>query len=345
MSDGPGTSEPSPDGDRPVLLLAPAHRPPDDEACIDLLAGEDPAAANVVSVTLEATPDERLAVWQREVGDALPNRATVVDAGSGADPESQAVASDEFPRMDVDVLPEHADLMDLCLSIACTLGEWRSSEGRTVLCLHSLSTALRRFEPERVIGFVNGLNALCERLGVRAHHHLDPDGHDEETIATLRPLYGTVVEHVPDDGWIVSADDRSDAEPSFRETTAPPGGAARTDPERPETVPMPYSFDSVVDLISQPRRRTLLYVLRSCRCDQIPFDRLIDLVDERERSIPRRRSDRSRGDLEISLGHVHLPKLDDIGVVDYDAAGGVVRYHRNRGLESCVRYVETLELG
>lgn len=345
MSDRSGASERFPGGDSSVLLLAPAHGSSDDDACIDMLAGADPSAANVVSVTLDATPDERLSVWQREAGNTRPNRVRIVDAGSGAPPGSQAVASDEFPEIGVDALPEHADLLDLSLSIACTLGEWRAADGRTALCLHSLSTALRRFDRDRVIGFVDGLNTLCERLGVPAHHHLDPDEDDAETVATLRPLYGSVVEYASDGGWIVSADDGSGPDPSFRETSAPPGGAARTDSARPETIPMPYSFDSVIDLISDPRRRTLLYALRENRRDEYPVDRLIDLVDERERAIPRREPERSREELEVSLGHVHLPKLDELGVVDYDTDAGTVRYHRNRALESCIRYVETLELG
>ncbi|WP_348610933.1 DUF7504 family protein [Halobaculum rarum] len=345
MSDGASVPDRFPGGNSSVLLLAPAHGSADDEACTDMLAGGDPSSANVVSVTLDATPDERLSVWRREVGDVRPNRATIVDAGNGARPGSQAVASDEFPEIGVDALPEHADLLDLSLSIACTLGELRGTDGQTTLCLHSLSTALRRFDRDRLIGFVNGLNTLCERLGVLAHHHIDPSEHDAETIATLRPLYGTVVEHASDGGWIVSADDRSSADPSFRETSPPPGGVARTDSARPETVPIPYSFDSVIELISDSRRRTLLYALRANRRDNYSVDRLIDLVDERERAIPRREPERSREELEVSLGHVHLPKLDELGVVDYDADAGIVRYHRNRALESCIRYVETLELG
>lgn len=345
MSDGSGAADRGSAGNTSVLLLAPTHGSSDDEACIDMLAGGDPSAANVVSVTLDATPDERLSVWQREAGDARPNRARIVDAGSGARPGSQAVASEGFPEIGIDALPEHADLLDVSLSIACTLGEWREADGRTALCLHSLSTALRRFDRDRLIGFVDGLNTLCERLDVPAHHHLDPDEHDAETIATLRPLYGRVVEHASDGGWIVSADDRSSADPTFRETSAPPGGAARTDPERPETVPMPYSFDSVIELISDARRRTVLYVLRTNRRDEYRLDRVIDLVDERERAIPRREPKRSREELEVSLGHVHLPKLDELGVLDYDADAGIVTYHRNRALESCIRYVETLELG
>jgi len=345
MSDGSSASDRPSDGNTSVLLLAPSHSSSDDEACIDMLAGADPSAASVVSVTLDATPDERLSVWRRETEDACPNRARIVDAGSGASPGSQAVASDEFPEIGIDALPDHADLPDLGLSIACTLGEWREADGRTTVCLHSLSTALQRFDRDRLIGFVDGLNRLCERLGVAAHHHLDPGEHDAETIATLRPLYGSVVEHASDGGWIVSADDRSSADPSFRETSTPPGGAARTDPERPETIPMPYSFGSVIELISDSRRRTLLYALRANRRDEYCLDRLIDLVDERERAIPRREPERSREELEVSLGHVHLPKLDDLGVVDYDTDTGIVRYHRNRALESCIRYVETLELG
>ncbi|WP_435064068.1 DUF7504 family protein [Halobaculum sp. EA56] len=331
--------------DSSVLLVAPAYDPPDDEACIDLLTPVDPGQANVLSVTLEATPDERLSVWMREVGGTLPSRARVIDGGSGATRASQAAASGEFPTVDVEVLPEDGDLVDLALSIGSTLGEWEATDVRSTLCLHSLSALLDSFPREDVIGLVNGLNDRCERLGVLAHHHIDPDAHDEETLATLRPLYDTVVEHVPDEGWIVASDEGSSADPSFRAATTPPVGPGDADLREPEAVPIPYSFDTVLDLISHPRRRTLLYMLRACPDDEIGLDRLADAVHERERSIPVRDPPGSRDALLTSLVHVHLPKLEDVGVIGYDADAEVVRYHPNPALESCVRYVETLELG
>lgn len=327
-----------------VLVVAPSRDPPDDEACADLLTRGHVAETNVLSVTLEATPDERLSVWQREHGGSPPERAAILDGGSGTQAASQAVATDAVPDVDVEVLSPDADLMDLGLSIATRLGEWAGTEEQTALCLHSLSAAIESYGADDVISLVNGLNDRCDRLGVAAHHHVDA-AVDDETLAALRPLYDAVVEHAPDDGWIVTTGDAATTDPSFRSTTKPPGGVSPTDPDRPETVPIPYSFDTVLELVSAPRRRVLLYHLKDCEACAIDVDDLVDRVYEREQAVPVREPAASRDVLEASLVHVHLPKLDSAGLVDFDADESVVHYHGNPAVESCLDYVETLELG
>jgi hypothetical protein len=161
----------------------------------------------------------------------------------------------------------------------------------------------------------------------------------------FRPLYDAVIDATAEDGWrVTSAGADADA-PSFRRSTSPPGGAASTDPDRPETVPIPYSFDQTLGLISDPRRRTLLYRLKDLGSGTLSFDDLVDGVVRREKSIPARDPPESREAVRVSLAHAHLPKLADLGIVEYDSSDGTVRYHENPALESFVRYVETLELG
>jgi hypothetical protein len=299
----------------------------------------------MLSVTVDATPDERLSVWQREHDDgSLPGRAAIIDGGSGVRATSQAAASDAVPDVDVEVLSPDADLMEFGLPIATRLGEWAGTDDQTALRLHSLSAALESFATDDVISLVNGLNDRCDRLDVTAHHHVDP-ATDEATLAALRPLYDAVVERAPDDGWIVSTGTTEAAEPSFRSTTTPPGGISATDPDRPETVPIPYSFDTVLDLVSKPRRRALLYHLKDCGDDVIDVDDLVDRVHEREQAIPVREPAASRDVLAASLVHTHLPKLDDVGLVEFDADDDVVHYHGNPAVESYLNYIETLELG
>jgi len=329
-------------GSSSVLLLAPLREAPDDSACIDLLTHEPPAEANVLSVTLSGSPTERLSIWQREAGSELPTRTAIVDARLAM--TNGPLPTSEVGPISVRGVPENANLYDIGFVITSQLGAWKNADETTRMCLHSVTALLAAYDPERVIGLITSLNDLCEQLGVIAHHHLDPDEHDEETVAMLRPLYDAVVEHTPDDGWIPTECERTATTPTFRSTVPPPGGAAKTDPDRPETVPMRYSFETVLELLSSPRRRTLLYHLKDRLGEEIPLDRLVEDVHDIDRSLPIRDAP-SREDIRIELVQIHLPKLQETGIVRYDADSETVHYTGNRGLESFLRYVETIELG
>lgn len=241
-------------------------------------------------------------------------------------------------------VPKHADLDDIGLAIASQLGEWNTTDESSVMCVHSVTTLLTTYDDGRVLSLITGLNELCKRLGVVAHHHVDPKEHDEEMLTTLRPLYDAVIEHSPDDGWIPMESERMTTAPTFRSTTPPPGGTASTDPNRPETVPMRHSFDAILELLSSPRRRTLLYNLKNQALSEIPLDRLVEEIYKIDRSLPGR-EESTREEIKIGLIHTHLPHLQEQGVVKYDSESQTIQYTENEGLESLLRYIETIELG
>jgi hypothetical protein len=327
-----------------ILLLAPAASEFDDHACIDLLTTSEPSATNVLSVTLAESPDERIAIWQHEVA-APPKRGVVVDAGRGRRSPASVGESRPPPSITVDTLAPEAEPVDVGIAVARWLGRWEPTAESTAFCLHSLTTLLDAFGRDDVVSLVSGLNRLCETVGVTAHHHVDAVTADEALLATLRPLYDAVVEHVPGDGWTVTCAPVDADAPSFRRSTTPPGGVADTDPDVPETIPIPYSFDRILDLISVARRRTLLYHLKDAADGTVPLDDVVDAVFGREQSIPVRESPTSRDAVRTSLVHVHLPQLVELGIVDYGDEREAIEYHGNPALESFLRYLETLELG
>lgn len=82
------------------------------------------------------------------------------------------------------------------------------------------------------------------------------------------------------------------------------------------------SLDELYDVLSNGRRRFVLRYLRD-RTDPVPSGRLAALLASRERS----GADGDEADVrrvEVSLRHVHLPRLDDAGLVVYDHERGVV---------------------
>lgn len=327
-----------------VLLLA-SSSDIEADACISLLTRCEPERTSVLGATVSQSPSDRLALWQHRVPEGAPKRAAMIDAGQGVRATAEGDVDDLPPEFTLDRLPEHAEPVDLGMALTRRLGDWESASEATVLCLHSVTALVEAFDRDSVISLVDGLNRLCETVDAVAHHHMDPTAHDEETLAMFRPLYDAVIEVDTEDGWRVTLADSDTDSPSFRRSTAPPGGTASTDPDRPETVPIPYSFDQTLGLISDARRRTLLYWLKDMGSGTVAFDDLVEAVVTRERSIPARETPESRDSVRASLAHAHLPKLADLGIVDYDADGATVRYHGNPALESFLRYVETVELG
>jgi len=87
-------------------------------------------------------------------------------------------------------------------------------------------------------------------------------------------------------------------------------------------------LDSLFEILADEQRRRLLAHLMETD-DGVAgvselADRLADGDDERERAV-------------IRLHHAHLPKLEDEGIVEYDARSEAVRY---RGSDAVTAWVE-----
>ena len=320
MGDGDGSLTSHLDDATSVLLVAPPAEPPDDHACIDLLTFDAPARENVLSITLSQTPDERLAVWQREAGEPLPERAVVVD-GSGAAAEGRRTAtSDELPALSVDVLSDAAGPMELALTIGRYFGEWADTSERTLVCLHSLSDLLASFDRGEVVQLINAVDARLDDTDAVVHYHLDPDAHDERLLTEVRPLFDAVVEHVPGHGW--TATTSADDAPTFRgESSAQRRGPTATDP-----LAFDRSIDAVLDALSDGRQRLVLGLLAARGDEPVSLETLADEIVEREAARAGGSAPRPR-EVRISLAHHHLPKLDDLGLVEYDHDAMEVRNH------------------
>lgn len=117
-----------------------------------------------------------------------------------------------------------------------------------------------------------------------------------------------------------------------------PEGEATTSP-----VLTTLSLDGVFDLLSNRRRRYALYHLhdRSDGVSTIPdvasavcrFERMADDGAEPDESA-----------IALSLAHVHLPKLEAVGVVEVDSRSETVRYWRQPSLDEWLEHAFHTEL-
>lgn len=118
------------------------------------------------------------------------------------------------------------------------------------------------------------------------------------------------------------------------------------DPERVEAIRSPDetpSLDLVFDVLSERRRRYALYHLREVPDGVAPVSDVVDYVYHSEGG-----SDGSRADLRLSirtaLQHVHLPKLENAGFIEYDERSETIRYWRQPSLDEWLEHAFYKEL-
>lgn len=103
----------------------------------------------------------------------------------------------------------------------------------------------------------------------------------------------------------------------------------------------PLSVDELHGLLASERRRLLLSYLVEHRDDDVAICDLTDAVIERERPEPGPATHRVR--VETDLHHVHLPKLTDAGLLDYDPVAGSVTYVGSDRLEALLEASNALD--
>lgn len=89
-------------------------------------------------------------------------------------------------------------------------------------------------------------------------------------------------------------------------------------------------------LLSDRRRRYVLRSLIETTDGVAEFDHLVDRVVELERAANDDPPEDHRQRVAIALHHVHLPRLIETGVVEYDWRNETVRYEGDDGIEACL---------
>lgn len=105
----------------------------------------------------------------------------------------------------------------------------------------------------------------------------------------------------------------------------------------------PLSLNATFDVLAHHYRRGALRFVADADGHTATVDELVTYLVGRaaERTAEPPRRDR----IEVDLIHVHLPKLTEAGVIDYDARSKVVAYRRHERLEDILEYVRTEEAG
>lgn len=116
------------------------------------------------------------------VGDTM--RSATAAASSGPD-FTGAVAQD--------AIEDPTNLQRLGTSISAFCQRWDDQAYDIFVCFDSLSALLEYTSPAVVFQFCHVLTKRLESVDATAHFHLDPDRHDDETVATFQSIFDDVV--------------------------------------------------------------------------------------------------------------------------------------------------------
>lgn len=96
---------------------------------------------------------------------------------------------------------------------------------------------------------------------------------------------------------------------------------------RPTERERPISPDRILSAVGNAHRRAILNSLNSASNKTVEYDALVDCVADRIRDEDaERESDEHRQRVRIALHHTHLPKLEEVRMIDYEAETGHVQF-------------------
>lgn len=93
------------------------------------------------------------------------------------------------------------------------------------------------------------------------------------------------------------------------------------------------SLDESLHLVADRYRRRILHHLRNGSEGETEISDLVDRVLTAE-STSEENQPLDREQVAIELRHVHLPMLEDYGIMEYDAKMGTIRYLSNEQVET-----------
>ena len=116
---------------------------------------------------------------------------------------------------------------------------------------------------------------------------------------------------------------------------------SRRDTSFVPTVATP-TLDQIFEVLSHRRRRYVLYYLRHVSDGVASIEDIATHVAQFE--CTSENADDHQASILTSLQHVHLPKLEEAGVVEYDERSEMVRYWQQPTLDEWVEHAEHKEL-
>jgi len=181
-----------------ILLVGPSGCPAEQGLCSRLLASRSEAPVSLLVITISETPSQRLSTLQSYL-DTPIERTAVVDVRN----YDRTANYDQYDGpVDVRTVSNPGDLRRIGIVASRILSEWEAEAGPTTVCFHSLSDLLALTgDRQRLFRFLHVFRGRVQAADGRAHYHLDPAQHDDESVSTFTSLFDTVI-RFEDDGSV-----------------------------------------------------------------------------------------------------------------------------------------------
>lgn len=202
-SSGGDPVAPTPRGDS-ALLFTPSMR--EGGQCVGFVSDRSASDVACLTVTLNDTVDGVVDDWERHAG-GRPAELAVVSVGETTRSAAAASGGDGIVDLTDGIktaaVSDASDLTGLGIRISQCLSAWEDDvDQRIVVCFDSLTSLLQFADIKRVFRFLHVLTSRIRKAGARAHFHVDPVAHDEQTLATLRSLFDATYEQDDDGEWV-----------------------------------------------------------------------------------------------------------------------------------------------
>ena len=176
-----------------VLVLEPSDRVADERTCYSFFAGDRLEEKNVLLVSLNSPADDCIDEFIEHDLPFPRNLGVISTEDQLQSTRTETVKSEAGHSVTVQTVSDPVDLPKLGMSISNVLNEWSDDE-EVLVCFRSLTVLLQYVELQCVYRFVHVLTDRLASLDAQIHLHMDGEIHDEQTYATLRPLFDAVVE-------------------------------------------------------------------------------------------------------------------------------------------------------
>ena len=94
------------------------------------------------------------------------------------------------------------------------------------------------------------------------------------------------------------------------------------------------SLDGLLEVLANERRRRILYYLDGKDDEVATFTELIDYVTVHEADSV---DDLASDEVAVALYHTHIPRLEEAGLIEYDARSRTIRYREDPRMKPYLR--------
>lgn len=175
------------------VLVLDSTTATDQPPCATQFSPAPQESVGLVSVTFDGGAENPIP--GAESADSPIAEQRVIAVGDAA--EAARIAGGDTS---VDTVDHPADLTGLGIRLGSAVEALDGPE--LVVCFNSLTALLEHTDVQRAFRFLHVITAQLSNTGATAHYHLDREPLDDGTLATVQPVFDTVVRSDGEE-WIV----------------------------------------------------------------------------------------------------------------------------------------------